>query len=324
MSDSLPPNGGPDPDDRWDLERVLSGDMVWVPEGMRPVVGTLAALRADPVRADPVGEAAARAAFREIMSAGEGGPHAATRPLYAPRHSRRRPLRLGRWPSKALVGAAAAVVMVGGIALAGTFSGAGRHQGPSERSTGAAASSTPKSGGSHAGANGLEGTGATKEPTARSTPSASASGQSAAGPGPDSGPGALCHQYLAFVMRPGSSADVAAEWDNYRQLSQLAGGSGKIGYYCLGLQPWSMTSDAPRFYGGPGSPPAGESQGSQGSQGSQNSQGSQGSKGSQNWQGSQNSQGSKSSPGENRPAQQAGSGDGQVGNGAGPGNQGQH
>ena len=48
MSDSLPPNGGPDPYDGRDLEGLLSGENVRLPDGMRPVAGTLAALRAAP------------------------------------------------------------------------------------------------------------------------------------------------------------------------------------------------------------------------------------------------------------------------------------
>ncbi len=168
MSDSLPPDGGPDPYDGWDLEGLLSGENVWLPDGMRPVAGTLAALRAAPMRAELAGEASARAAFREIMLAGErgpgwsgrgvgdgrtlilparpsdGGPHAVTRP----RHSHRRPRRRRRWQPKAVAGAAAgaAVVIVGGIALAGGFSGAGGHPGQPRPSSGAT-SATPQAGG---------------------------------------------------------------------------------------------------------------------------------------------------------------------------------
>ena len=152
MSDRLPPDGGPDPYDGWDPEGLLSGESVWLPDGMRPVAGTLAALRGAPMRAELAGEASARAAFREIMLAGErgpgwsgravgggdtlilptrssgGGPHVVTRP----RHSHRRPPRRRHWQSKAVAGAAAgaaAVMIVGGIALAGGFSGAAAHPG---------------------------------------------------------------------------------------------------------------------------------------------------------------------------------------------------
>ena len=57
MSDSLPPNGGPDPFDGWDLEGLLSGERVRLPDGMRPVAGTLDSLRSAPMRAELSDEA---------------------------------------------------------------------------------------------------------------------------------------------------------------------------------------------------------------------------------------------------------------------------
>jgi hypothetical protein len=74
MSDSLPPHGGPDPYDGWDLEGMLSGTNVWLPHGMRPVARTLSSLRAAPTRAELSGEASARAAFRQVMQANRTGP----------------------------------------------------------------------------------------------------------------------------------------------------------------------------------------------------------------------------------------------------------
>jgi hypothetical protein len=286
MSDSLPADGGPDPYDGRDLQRLLSGDDVPLPEGMRRVARTLDALRAAPMPAELAGEASARAAFRQIMlasdsrpaSSGGGadgartlilptrargaGPRAVTRP----RHAHRRPRQRGRWQRKALAGAAAAAVIVGGIALAGTFSGAGGHPGQLGRSAGAT-SPAPESGRSNS--NGLEGT-ATKEPTPRPTPSHSAGQQTAGGSGAESEAKALCRQYLAFIMRP-SRSGWAAESDNARQLSNLAGGSWRIVGYCVGLeQPWAMTQKGPGSYStGPGLPPPGDSQfgAPQGSQG---------------------------------------------------------
>ena len=220
---------------------------VRLPEGMRPVAETLAALRAAPMRAELADEASARAAFREIMLAGGSGParpgggadgartlilparargagpHAVTRP----RHAHRRPRRRGRWQPKALAGAAAAAVIVGGIALAGIFSGAGGHPGQLGRSSGAT-SATPES--SHSRSNGLEGT-ATKEPTPHPTPSQSTAG----GSGAESEAKALCSQYLGFIMHHESRSDWAAEGDTYDQLSNLAGGSWHIVGYCVDL-----------------------------------------------------------------------------------------
>ena len=130
---------------------------------------------------------AARAAFREIMLGGRSGsappggaagdartlilparaadpgPHVVARPR--PRHAHRRPPRRGRWGARVLVGAAggaAAVVIVGGIALAGVFSGGNGHPGVLGRSSGAT-SAAPQA--THPGLNGVEGT-ASKEPTA--------------------------------------------------------------------------------------------------------------------------------------------------------------
>jgi hypothetical protein len=262
MSDSLPPNGGPDPFDGWDLEGLLSGERVWLPDGMRPVAGTLDSLRSAPLPAELSDEGAARAAFREIMLAGRGGsapagdaagdartlilptraadpgPHVVTRPR--PRHAHRRPPRRGRWRSRALIGGAggaAAVVIVGGIALAGVFSAGNGHPGLLGRSSGAT-SAAPQT--SRPGPNGVEGT-ASKEPTASPTPSHSAGRQSSSGGNAAPGPSELCRQYLESFARPGSRSDWAAERGDLQQLSNLAGGQWHVLGYCMRLQPWAMT-----------------------------------------------------------------------------------
>ena len=281
MSDRLPPDRGPDPYDGWDPEGLLSGESVWLPDGMRPVAGTLAALRAAPMRAELAGEASARAAFREIMLAGErgpgwsgravgdgdtlilptrssgGGPHAVTRP----RHSHRRPPRRRRWRSKALAGAAAgaAVMIVGGIALAGGFSGAAAHPGQPGASAGAT-STTTQAGGTGSGSRGLEGT-ATKEPTARPTPSGSGGQPSSSGLG-----GTLCRQYWAFFRHPESPASWAAEQDSFQQLSALAGSRWNVPRYCMAYYSWGFAPSAlvPNLgngQGGPGLQVPGDSQG---------------------------------------------------------------
>ena len=67
MPDSQPPYGGPGPYDGWDLDGLLSGENVLVPEGLRPVARTLDALRVAPMRAELAAEEAARTAFRQIM-----------------------------------------------------------------------------------------------------------------------------------------------------------------------------------------------------------------------------------------------------------------
>ena len=264
MSDSLPPNGGPGPFDGWDLEGLLSGENVRLPDGMRPVARTLASLRSAPMRAELSDEARARAAFREIMLAGRSGsappggaageartlilparaadpgPHVVPRP----RHAHRRPPRHGRWGARVLVGAAggaAAAVIVGGIALAGVFSGGNGHPGVLGGSSGAT-SAAPQA--THPGPNGVEGT-ASKEPTASPTPTHSGGQQSSSGANTSPGPSQLCRQYLEFIGHQGSRSDRAAAADDLRRLSNLAGGPWHILGYCLQLQPWAMTPDHP-------------------------------------------------------------------------------
>jgi hypothetical protein len=284
MPDSQPPDGGPDPYDGWDQEGLLSGESVWLPDGMRPVAATLAALRGAPMRAELADEAAARAAFRKIMLAGQSGPgwpgspggagdgHTLILPARAADgglpgvtrrpHSHRRPPQHGHWRSKALAGVAgaAAVVVVGGFALAGGFSGAGGHPGQPGHSAGATSATTPAS---HPVSNGLDGS-ATKEPTAHPTPSHSPGGQSA--DGPDAA--ALCRQYLAFLRHPESSSDWANEGSTIRQLSELANGSRHVVGYCIDLQqPWAKGPGSD--LGGPGLPPSDNSPGADDPQGPQ-------------------------------------------------------
>jgi len=285
MSDSLPPDGGPGPWDGWDLEGMLSGEPVWLPEGMRPVASTLAALRSAPVPAELAGETAARAMFRQLISAGstepapppvrpvdvdsrtlilpaptaDAGPRVVTRP----RHAHRRPPRRGRLRPAVLIGAAggaAAIVIAGGIALAGGFSGGGQ---PGLAARNAAASSAAPSK-SHPALGGVEGSG-TKAATVSPTPSGSNRQQSSSGSNPNSGPTALCRQYLDFIAHPGSRSDGAAESADLQQLSGLAGGEWRVVGYCLRLQPWSKQSDSGDF----GSPPYSQysSNGGGGSQG---------------------------------------------------------
>jgi hypothetical protein len=326
MSDSLPPHGGPDPYDGWDLEGMLSGTSVWLPDGMRPVARTLSALRAAPTRAELSGEASARAAFRQVMQANGtgsrwpgrgagdghtlilpaqgagGGPHAVTRP----RHSHRRPPRHGRWQPKALAGAvvgAAVVAVVGGVALAGGFSATGGHPGQ-PRSSSSAVGATTASG--HSGSNGLDGN-ANKAPTAHPTPSHSHA-QSAGGTGSAAQAAELCRQYLAFFTH--HESDWAKENDIARQLNKQAGGSRHIFSYCVRLpQPWAMTPKGPGSdLDGPGLSPPGDSQGGPGSGGPQDSQGDD-----------QSKQGHSG----NGPGLGGSVGNGRIGNDSGLGTQGQ-
>ncbi len=316
MSDSLPPNGGPDPFDGWDLEGLLSGERVWLPDGMRPVAGTLDLLRSAPMRAELSDEGAARAAFREIMLGGrkgsappsvaagdartvmlpapeaDPGAHVVARPR--PRHAHRRPPRRGRWRSRALIGAAggaAAVVIVGGIAFAGVFSPGNGPPGVLGSSSGATSAAPPTS---RQGPNGVEGT-ASKEPTVSPTPSHSAGQQSSSGANAVPGPSELCRQYLESFGRQGSRSDRAEERSDLQQLSKLAGGPWHVLGYCMRLQPWAMTQSQsgsdPDGVGFPaGSQDASGTAGSQGQGGPGQQQGNAGNGANANGGGSGNGQ----------------------------------
>jgi hypothetical protein len=291
MPDSQPPNGGPGPYDGWDLDRLLSGENVLVPEGLRPVAAALDALRVAPMRGELAAEEAARTAFRQVMLSGGSGPvwpvagtgeprtlvlatqaaDGESRPVPRPQgcHRRRRPPRRGPWQAKALVGAAAAVVIVGATALASTLSSSGGHPGQLVHSLSATGATARSSG---PGSPGLEGT-ATKEPTAKPTPKASQQSVTGAGTG-SSGASALCRQYLASFTHPGQSPDGSAPSELDQQLSALAGGSMNVGNYCTHvLQPWAAMPQGPGNNDpgmpGPGYLSPGDSQGSKGSQGSQ-------------------------------------------------------
>jgi len=316
MPASQPRSDGAGPYDGRDLDDLLSGGNVFVPAGLRPVARSLDALRAAPSRAELAGEAAARAAFRQIMASGETGsawPEGSVsgaddaRTLILPtepddagplpaahpqRHRHRRPPQRGRWQAKVLAAAAAAVVIAGAAALASTLSNSGGHPGQAGQIPGASVTTTQASGGSL-----VEGTGK-QEPTARPTPTAaSQSGTSAT-----ADLATLCSQYFAFFKHQGSASNRAAENDLYQQLSALAHGQMNVNGYCTHiLEPWETMPQAPGdFPGAPGpesppfSGPQGSSQGSQG--GNSPGHGGTGNSGNGNGNGNGNA-GNQGSPG---------------------------
>lgn len=275
MPDSQLPTEGSRPYDGWDLEGLLSGDNVQLPEGMRPVAAALDALRAAPAAAELAGEADARAMFARLMAASESTPAftgpvssavsvdqvfepveahtlitpaSAPRPTTAlearprPRHAHRRPPRPGRWRPRALAGvAAAAVLIVGGVVLSGALSGGGGQPGRAGQNLGAPGAS-PSSVSTSRGSGGLvEAGGATKEATATATPSASGGHQSSTGSGA-LGPSELCRQYWAFFTHPESSADWAAERRNLDRLTNLAGGWWNVAAFCAPYNQWGAGS----------------------------------------------------------------------------------
>ena len=287
MSDSLPPDEGPDPYEGQDLEGLLSGTDDSFPAGLRQVAVTLDALRAPPMRGELGGEAAARADFRRLMlgtGSGAWSPDdsgdartlilpveaagVGQRPLQG-RHRRRRPVRRMNWQAKALVGAAAAAVVVVGVgvaALAGTFSGSSSPSGQ------AGSRLSASSGSSHTTAPALsrvEGSGnATHEPTRSSSPAASKQ----SGDDADTKARELCNEYWA-LGRALSPHDRSALRE---QLSDLARGPMNVYHYCQQfLQPWDLGAmnqgnqgshgfDSPRGRNGSGNGPGRSDPGSGG------------------------------------------------------------
>jgi hypothetical protein len=262
---------GSGPYDGWELDDLLSGGNVFVSERLRPVARTLDALRVAPMRAELADEAAARAAFRQIMLSGETGSAwpsgsvsgaddartlilptgpAGTEPLPAAppqRHRHRRPPRRRRWQAKVLVAAAAAVVLGGATALVSILLSSGGHPSQAGQSVGAV---TMKARPSVPGSR-VEGTGS-QEPTAKPTPTAA----SQSGGGATADPAALCSQYFAFYRHPGSASSRATEKELYQQLSVLADGQMNVDSYCTHLlEPSVGTPQEPdNFPGFPGFP----------------------------------------------------------------------
>ena len=272
MPDSLPPIQGPASPRERDLDALLSSGAVYPTVVLGPVSGVLDALRAAAAPDELEGEAAARAAFRlfALPRVGVAGVAAVPAPLYqgavaaqghpvaqgstaglprvasGPRHRRprhRRPRRPvpwhGRWQVMSAACGVAAAVIVGVMALAGTFSGPGGQQGrtgqrPSVQATGTSSKHPTSS---------LLGTA-----TARPTPRPSGSSQAAS-------PETLCHQYMEFLfMRPVPAAG-SPESSVYQQLSRLAGdGPMRIAFYCAGLSRQSEPGSSPGGRGRPGEP----------------------------------------------------------------------
>ncbi|HET9079712.1 MAG TPA: hypothetical protein VFO01_04250 [Trebonia sp.] len=313
MSDSFPSDDeGSGPCAAQDLDGLLSGENRCTPETLRPLVQALDALRAPPMRSELLGEAAARAYFRKIVLGGEseparpdagaGEPHTLILPAVTPRgeprlagrrRRHRRPPQRGRWQAKGPAGVAAAVVIVGAVALAAALSSSGGRPagaGTSLRAAGTKSSAAPRS-------NGVDGSG-TLDPGVNPAHSTTAPQKSGNGPSPTE----LCDKYFGFLLHPGQEGNQVTKI--YRQLSSLADGQ-NVAYYCLQLQqPWAAPQGPGKSPGIPGDPFPGSLPGSQGQQGPQGSHGSQGSQG---------AHGAGSSPGP------GGNGNAGSGNGSGQG-----
>ena len=265
MPDSLPPIQGPASPRERDLDALLSCGAVYPTVVLGPVSGVLNALRAAAAPDELEGEAAARAAFRHFVlpevrvagvapvpvalhqgavaaqghPVGQGSTAGLPRVAGGPRHRRpRRPVPWrGRWQVMSAVCGVAAAVIVGVMALAGTFSGPGGQQARTGQRPSVQATDT-----------------STKRPTssllgtatARPTPRPSGSGQAAS-------PETLCRQYMEFLfMRPIPAAG-SPKSSVYQQLSRLAGGgSMRIALYCAGHFRAAGAGFNPGHQGGPG------------------------------------------------------------------------
>ena len=243
MPDSLqPPNWDPAPFDERDLDTVLSGETADIPDALRPVADTLAALRAAPTRAEFSGEANIMAEFRALaefqalglreaqhsagpadtlelpaLPAGHGRRRAA-------RHRTRRHVPPVSWRTGSLMGVAAAAVIVIAVAFFGNLPG------PILRITGHASTPSPPS---------LQGAGSKDSKTGNAKPSGShpASAPSpmwSPSPTPSTSPSPselLCRSYLAGLRHPESEAEVSLR----NKLATLAGGAdpGQVSLFCI-------------------------------------------------------------------------------------------
>jgi hypothetical protein len=247
MPDSiLPPWWGPAPFDEPDLDAVLSGETIDIPVALRPVADALAALQAAPMPAELRGQATIMAEFRalaEFRAAGLGQDRRATDPAQtlvlsgpqerlghrrAPRHrARRRAAPASNWRPGTLIGAAATVVVLAAVVLAGYVPGPFHRGGTPSASTSSAAkyaggnSSSPKGEGS-----------ASPEPTPRPTIGGSATSQQAKA-------SSLCNALYDLVKHPRLSANSKQELDLWNQLSMLADSShpSRVAVYCAPYVP---------------------------------------------------------------------------------------
>jgi hypothetical protein len=241
MPDSpLPPFWDPAPFEERDLDAVLSGETADIPDALRPVADTLAALRAAGAPAEFSGEATIMAEFRALAESRARGLGEAARPagpaatLQLPALPRERPRRhaAGRHGRRrravapvtrrtgALMGVAAAAVIVIAVAFAGNLVGPIKSITNQEH-----VSSAPPS------PPGLQGTGATEprtdSPHARrsASPSPTPSSSSSESRG-------ICRAFYKDFMDLRAPAGWKAEFPQPKELSRQAGGSDRALGYC--------------------------------------------------------------------------------------------
>lgn len=210
---------GPPPFEERDLDALLSGYTADVPPGLRQVADALAALRAGPARAELRGEAAIMAEF----SAQSGGQeHTLVLPLTVPddvrrrqaRHRVRRPARPKSLRAGALMGAAAAAILVTVVVFSGGLPGSIEHL----------ARTASPSASSHAehdsGSSNVQSTGAAAEPA--SSPALAHKHSPLPSPSPQLKE--LCHTYFGYFAHSEPRSKWAAEFALFIRISKLVGG----------------------------------------------------------------------------------------------------
>jgi hypothetical protein len=266
MPDSpLLPFWGPAPFEERDLDAVLSGETADIPEALRPVADTLAALRVAGGPAELSGEAAIMAEFRALAGSrarglGEAARHAgpaAARQLpalpgkrprgrAAGRHGRRSAAPMYRRAGTLIAAAAAAAAIVAAVVFTGNLTGP-MHRAAHSGHAPSASSSPP----------GLQATGATVHPAdsphARRSPSASPSSP----PSSSSDQGRLCHALYRDLAHPGAASHEAMA-ALFQELSNQAGGPGRVFGYC---RPYAGDLIPPDGRHHPGMPPGDGGQG---------------------------------------------------------------
>lgn len=213
---------GPPPFEERDFDALLSGYTADVPPGLRQVADALAALRAGPTRAELRGEAAIMAEF----SAQSGGQeHTLVLPLTMPdgarrrkaRHRVRRPPRPKSLRAGALMGAAAAAILVTVVVFSGGLPGSVEHL------AGTASPSVSSHAEHDSGSSNVQSTAAATEPAGSPAQVHPASPL----PSPPQLKG-LCHTYFGYFAHSEPRSKWAAERALFMHISKLVGGADHV------------------------------------------------------------------------------------------------
>ena len=243
--DLLPPSWGSAPFDERDLDAVLAGETVDIPDALRPAADALATLRAAPAPSELRGEANAMAQFRELVQ-GRAARHTEPAPTLllsaqadgqrrrAARHrGRRRAAKPGRRRNGALLATGAAAAIVAAAVFTGTLPDPISHLARAPTSSPSAAHDTRNSSSPN-----VETSTAAKDPTG----SPSATGSTASG---QSKAVTTCRTYYGYYTHPLPPSELRTEMSVQKQLSDLVGNNALrkmydfCAQYLTTLPPWS-------------------------------------------------------------------------------------